>query len=204
MKEFTYSGEGISQAITLSDPSARNASANIILRRRVHRNSIVQETGSCVCLLLKEFRQVKSIKFHGSEILTQPNLAVLPKFAMLNHLELGSVSGEVLLGLLQKSPVLNTLVFQGISKFDQELLNSAVVPICLASTLQVVKFGTVVELEHNLSLAKYFMENGMVLERMSFSLEYWHWCREELIEEFKEKLYSFKKGVSFAILEFRY
>jgi hypothetical protein len=84
-------------------------------------------------------------------------------------------------------------IHQGISKFDQELLNSAVVPICLASTLQVVKFGTVVELEHNLSLAKYFMENGMVLERMSFSLAN---------EEFKEKLYSFKKGVSFAILEF--
>jgi len=51
---------------------------------------------------------------------------------MLSHLELGSVSVEILLGLLQKSLVLN------------------------------------------------------------------------IVEEFKEKLYSFKKGVSFAILEFHY
>jgi hypothetical protein len=57
----------------------------------------------------------------------------------------------------------------------------------------VVKFKNVRGLEHVLFLAKYFMENGMVLERMSFSLAN---------EEFKEKLYSSKKGVSFAILEF--
>jgi hypothetical protein len=50
----------------------------------------------------------------------------------------------------------------------------------------------------------------MVLERMSFSLVRRfslvnrRWQGEELIEEFKEKLYSFKKGVSFAMLEFRY
>ena len=157
-------------------------------------------------------------------------MAVLPKFAMLTHLDLGSVSSKVLLGLLQKSPVLNTLVFkvgnyfviilqhliyifsysnfvglfnhQGILKFNQELLNSAVVPDCLTSTLQVVKFENVYGTKHELFLAKYFMENGMVLERMSFSCV--SWCKEELIEEFKEKLYSFKKGVSFAILEFRY
>jgi hypothetical protein len=46
------------------------------------------------------------------QVLTQPNVAVLPKFAMLSHLELGIVSVEVLLGLLQKSSVLNTLLFK--------------------------------------------------------------------------------------------
>ncbi|WJX67874.1 hypothetical protein P8452_52303 [Trifolium repens] len=99
-------------------------------------------------------RTMRCIKFHGSAVLTQPNMALLPKFAMLTHLDLGSVSSKVLLGLLQKSPVLNTLVFKGISKFNQELMNSAVMP--------------------------------------------------DFIEEFKEKLYSFKKGVSFAILEFSF
>jgi len=39
-------------------------------------------------------------------------MAVLPKFAMLSHLDLGYVSGEVLLGFLQKTPILNTLVFK--------------------------------------------------------------------------------------------
>ncbi|MCI05804.1 F-box/FBD/LRR-repeat protein, partial [Trifolium medium] len=85
-------------------------------------------------------------------------------------------------------------IHQGISKFDQELLNSAVVPDCLASTLQVVEFGTVEELEPNLSLAKFFMENGMVLERMSFSLGFGWKSRSKFIEEFKEKLYSFKEA----------
>jgi hypothetical protein len=74
MKEFTYCGDGISQVITLSDPSsARNASANIILRRQWRT---VQENGSCVCILLKQFSQVKCIKFHGSEV-RQYNLPFL-------------------------------------------------------------------------------------------------------------------------------
>ncbi|KAK2368291.1 hypothetical protein QL285_081496 [Trifolium repens] len=211
MKEFTYSGYGISQAITLSDPSsARNASANIILHRLIYGKSTVPGTESYVCMLLKQFNQAKCIKFHGSEVLTQPNVAVLPKFAMLSHLELCAVSGKVLLGLLRKTPVLKTLFLKEISKFDQELMNSAVVPDCLASTLKVVKFGNVYGDEHEVFLAKFFMENGMVLERISFSLVRRfslvnrRWQGEELIEEFKEKLYSFKKGVSFAMLEFRY
>ncbi|KAK2422806.1 hypothetical protein QL285_033308 [Trifolium repens] len=82
-------------------------------------------------------------------------MAVLPKFAMLTHLDFGSVSSKVLLGLLQKSPILNTLVFKGISKFNQELMNSAVVPDCLTFTLKVVKFGIVHGYEHELFLAKY-------------------------------------------------
>ncbi|KAK2422820.1 hypothetical protein QL285_033322 [Trifolium repens] len=203
IKEFTYCGSGgISQPIVLSNSSAaRNASVNIILDWDGWRG-YVQEIESYAFILLKQFIEVKCMKFHGSEVLTQPNVAVLPKFAMLSHLELGIVSVEVLLGLLQKSSVLNTLLFKGISKFDQELLNSALVPDCLTSTLQVVKFENVYGSDHELFLAKYFMENSMVLERMSFSCV--SWCKEELIEEFKEKLYSFKKGVSFAILEFRY
>ncbi|CAJ2659480.1 unnamed protein product [Trifolium pratense] len=202
LKEFTYCGDGISQAFILSDTSsAHNADANIILDKR---GNSVQETGSCACLLLKQFSQARCIKFHGSGVLTQQNVAVLPKFAMLSHLELGSVSGEVLLRILQKAPVLNTLFFKEISKFEQKLLNSAVVPGCFASTLKVVKFENVYGSEHELFLAKFFMENGIVLERMSFSFVDWRWRREKLIEEFKEKLYSFKKGISFAILEFRY
>ncbi|MCI15069.1 F-box/FBD/LRR-repeat protein [Trifolium medium] len=95
-------------------------------------------------------------------------------------------------------------MYSGISKFDQELLNCPVVPDCLTSTLKVVKFGNVRGLEHELFLAKLFMENGIVLERMSFSLANAELSKSKVIEEFKEKLYSFKKGVSFAILEFYY
>jgi len=78
------------------------------------------------------------------------------------------------------------------------------VPNCLASTLQVVKFGNLQGHEHELFLAKYLMENGIVLERMSFSIANAWQIDSKVIEEFKEKLYSFKKGVSFAILEFSF
>jgi hypothetical protein len=67
-----------------------------------------------------------------------------------------------------------------------------------------VKFENVRGSEHELFLAKYFMEIGMVLERKSFSLAKAELSKSKVIEEFKEKLYSFKKGVSFAILEFHY
>ncbi|XP_058740952.1 uncharacterized protein LOC131613286 [Vicia villosa] len=169
MKEFTYQGYGgISQPIVLSNPSAaRDAFVKIMLDRS---GSYVQETGSCACLLLKCFSQAKRIEFHGSEVLTQANMIVLSRFAMLSHLDLGVITGEVLLSLLQKSPILNTLVLKEISTFDQELLNSAAVPECLASSLRFVKFGSVDGSQPELFLAKYFMENGVVLERMSFCI----------------------------------
>lgn len=87
---------------------------------------------------------------------------------------------------------------QGISKFDQELLNSTLVPDCLASTLQVVKFERVNGYEHELCLAKFLMEKGMVLERMSFVLANQALGKSKMMEEFKEKLFSF------AIVEFAY
>jgi hypothetical protein len=63
-----------------------------------------------------------------------------------------------------------------------------------------VKFGTFQELENALFLASFFLENGMVLERMSFSF-YDERRKSTVIEELKEKLYSFMKGDSFALLE---
>jgi hypothetical protein len=94
--------------------------------------------------------------------------------------------------------------YQGILEFNPELLNSTPVPDCFASTLQVVKFAKVGGYEHELCLAKYFMENGKLLERMSFSLASQALGKSKIMEEFKEKLFSFKKGFYFAIVEFSY
>ncbi|XP_058740954.1 F-box/FBD/LRR-repeat protein At5g53840-like [Vicia villosa] len=192
---------GISQPIVLSNPSA---ASDTFVKIMLHRDgSYVQETGSRTCLLLKQFSQAKRIKFHGSEVLTEANMFVLPRFSMLSHLDLDIITGEVLLSLLQKSPNLNTLVLKEISTFNEELLNSAAVPDCLASSLRFVKFGSVRGSQPELFLAKYFMENGIVLERMSFLVNVWRLSsKSKAIEEFKEKLYGFKKGGSFAILEF--
>jgi hypothetical protein len=67
-----------------------------------------------------------------------------------------------------------------------------------------VKFGNLHGHEHELFLAKYLMENGIALERISFSIANAWQIDSKVIEEFKEKLYSFKKGVSFVILEFSF
>ncbi|CAI8618244.1 unnamed protein product [Vicia faba] len=104
-------------------------------------------------------------------VMTKPNGALLPKFAMLSNLKLGFVSVEVLLGLIQNAPALNTHFSRlGILKFNHELLNSAAVPDCLTSSLQVVKFGYVRGYEHELLLAKYLTTYSSSLHPSSSSL----------------------------------
>uniref|UniRef100_A0A0R0FP47 F-box domain-containing protein n=1 Tax=Glycine max TaxID=3847 RepID=A0A0R0FP47_SOYBN len=159
LKEFSYCGCGyISHYFKLLDTSsAHNASLNITVNQcPINRDP---ETEVRAFLLLKQFSQVKYLKFEGC---------------------------------------------QGISNFDKELLNSAAVPECLTSTLQVVKFHKLHGCEHELCLAKFVMENGLVLERMSFFLASHCLGKSKIMEEFKAKLFSFKKGFSFAIVEFSY
>ncbi|KAK7401731.1 hypothetical protein VNO78_13437 [Psophocarpus tetragonolobus] len=204
LEQFIYRGcRYISYYFKLLHPSsARNASVVVNLNQLPKNRD--QETEVRAFVLLKQFSQVKYLKFEGCEVFGQSRMANLPLFGMLIELELGLVSGEVLLGLLLKSPVLKTLLFKGVSKFNEELLNSAAVPDCMISTLQVVNFHKLHGLEHELCLAKFFMENGLVLERMSFSLVSQVLGRSKTIEEFKAKLFSYKKGFSFAIVEFSY
>ncbi|RYQ96282.1 hypothetical protein Ahy_B08g091984 [Arachis hypogaea] len=200
LKRFRYCAYGfISQCITLVDPlSAHNAFADITLWK-CEKDT---QTGLHAFLLLKQLNQVKYIKFEGSEVLPPSTGPKFPSFGMLKHLELGLVAGEILLGILLKSPILKTLILKGLkSKFDKELFSSADVPECLQNTLEVVKFGEVHGLEHELWLAKFVMENGLVLKRMSFSVPSWL-GNFNAIEEFKEKLFSFKKPFSFAFVEF--
>ncbi|MCH99469.1 F-box/FBD/LRR protein, partial [Trifolium medium] len=93
------------------------------------------ETRCFAFQLFQHFHQVKWIKFEGSEVLTQSKedvypVSALPVFANLSQLELGLVTIEVILGLLQKSPLLKTLVLtlKETPKFSKELLTLAVVP----------------------------------------------------------------------------
>lgn len=72
-------------------------------------------------------------------------------------------------------------------------MNSAIMPHCLLSTLKVLKFEKFVGHDNGLSIAKFIIENGQVLERISFSL-----CELNI----QKKLLSFKKSSSSAIIEF--
>jgi hypothetical protein len=66
-----------------------------------------------ISLLIDHMVQCKQVSLiYVIQVLTKQNVAVLPKFAMLSHLDLGYITGEVWFGLLHKTPVLNTLVFE--------------------------------------------------------------------------------------------
>ncbi|XP_047177726.1 F-box/FBD/LRR-repeat protein At3g14710-like [Vigna umbellata] len=201
LKHFTYRGyDSMSHFFKLLDPSsASNSSLTITVSPCEKKKDTMIE--SRVFVLLKQFRKMKCLKLDGLQELAKESVANLPLFGMLSHLDLGFVTGDLLLGLLLKSPVLRTLVLKGISIFDMELLNSAAVPECLTSTLQVVKFGSLKGFEHELCVAKFVMENALMLERMSFSIVYWQ-RKSKVLEEFKEKLFSYKKAFSCAIIDF--
>jgi hypothetical protein len=68
IKEFTYCGYGcMSQPIVLSNSSAtHNASANIYWCNT--GSSYFGKTRPCVFLLLKQFSQVKCLKFHAAMV----------------------------------------------------------------------------------------------------------------------------------------
>jgi hypothetical protein len=88
--------------------------------------------------------------------------------------------------------------------FSKELLTLAVVPDCLKSALQIVNFENVNGDEQELFFAEFVLKNSKVLERMTFSFINQKLAKSKAMKEFKEKLYSFKKGHSFGYLEFSY
>ncbi|GAU44462.1 hypothetical protein TSUD_286540 [Trifolium subterraneum] len=184
------------------------ASVKIILKQ--YENNI-SETRCFAFQILQHLQHAKYLKFEGLEFLTQSKedvytVSSLPVFANLSHMELGIVTIEDILGLLQNSPVLKTVVLalNETPKFAKELLNFAVVPDCLTSALQIVNFEKVKGDEQVLFLAEFLLKNGKMLERMSFSLSNQKLAKAKAMKEFKEKLYSFKKGHSFGYLEFSY
>ncbi|XP_057444869.1 F-box/FBD/LRR-repeat protein At3g14710-like [Lotus japonicus] len=120
--------------------------------------------------ILKQFKTVECLKFQkwsSKVLLAKDSLANIPSFEMLSYLELGDVTGEILLALLLKAPNLKTLVFQNLLQSDQELLNYDPVPECLLTTLQVVKFEEFKGSEHQLNFAKFVMGNALALKKMS-------------------------------------
>ncbi|XP_057448695.1 F-box/FBD/LRR-repeat protein At3g14710-like [Lotus japonicus] len=199
LKEFSYIGSPLPDP-TVFDLSAANvASADICFG--LYKEESLQEVMALSVEILKKFQNVECLKFQKwrKVLLAKDSLTGLPSFKMLSRLELGAVASEILLALLLRTPYLKTLLFQGLLQPDQELLNYGPVPECFSTTLQVVKFRSFDGSEHQLSFAKFVMENVVALKRMSFRP---HWNRPNISEEVKEKLYSFKKCCSFMSLKF--
>ncbi|XP_058741912.1 F-box/LRR-repeat protein At4g14103-like [Vicia villosa] len=121
-------------------------------------------------------------------------LDCIPTFQMLAHLKLFCTS-DVLLGILLKSPCLETLVVD-----VYEMQKFALVPDCFISTLKVVKFDDYFCGDGELSFAKFVMENAKMLERISFVFSY---CMSDSkVESAKKKLSLIKINSSKAIMDF--
>ncbi|KAF7822568.1 F-box/FBD/LRR-repeat protein [Senna tora] len=161
--EFSYEGTVSSQQYILSDPSlALNASAILDFRSKVDDRT---------CKLIRQFSHVKYLRLDSIEVSAEAKdtFANLPAFIMLRYLKLRFVKGDMLMELLPKTPNLTILEIEVLLKFDEELLDSAIVPNCLSDSLKEFKLTELTWSEDDLHLAKYVMENGLVLELLSFS-----------------------------------
>ncbi|XP_045808367.1 FBD-associated F-box protein At5g22730-like [Trifolium pratense] len=195
LKEFTYSGCGIAQLIHLFDHNFVSFDSAEITLIKCRQTILATKCLPFLLLLFQQFHQLKSIKFERfvldlEVLLTKANI---PVFSLLSNLELGLVTVELLMDLLHKSPMLKTLVLKGLHNFDKEFLSSAGVPHCLISSLQIVKFEKVNGDKHEIFLAKYFIENGMMMEELGFSIASQRPDKSKVVEEFKEMVYPFKK-----------
>ncbi|XP_057444867.1 putative FBD-associated F-box protein At5g56690 [Lotus japonicus] len=115
--------------------------------------------GETLLALLFKTPNLKTLIFQVFPQLAKDSLADLPTFKRLSQLNLGKVTGEILLALLPRTPNLKALIFVELLQFDQEQLNYDCVPDCFSTTLQVVKYLSFDGFEHELSFAKFVMEN---------------------------------------------
>ncbi|KAK7257114.1 hypothetical protein RIF29_30844 [Crotalaria pallida] len=199
--KFSYHGHLTEGIIVLDPPSVLNGSADLFLE--VCREEDVQQTASRACMLLKQISEVESLKLACRMWLIYAKyfLANSPVFGRLTYLHVDMVAAEALLDLLNKSPNLKTLVLNhATAPFDYDLFASAMVPHCFLSSLEVVLIR---EFEpHHLHLAKFVIENAVVLEHMTIST-FMMWRRSVAeMQNIKEELFSFPQCSSNALIEF--
>lgn len=203
LTDFSYEGD-LENEIILSNPSSiLMASVAIVVDE--DRNDGMQEISPRAHMLLRQVHEVESLKLwfykvpmHANDVFTN-----VPAFGRLNYLQINEVNGEALLNLLHNSPILKNLVLlHGVSKFDKDLFASASVPRCFQSRLRVFQFGGFNVHDHELSLAKFVMENAAKLERMTITTAFWLQYSDINMEKVKEQLLSFPKCSSSASIEF--
>ncbi|CAI9088472.1 OLC1v1022806C1 [Oldenlandia corymbosa var. corymbosa] len=149
----------------------------------------IRNYGNNVCALFHSIANVKhlTVRSFTLEALSDAFDRRMPIFLNLVHLEVDfeTVNGAMLLpSLLEVSPMLETLILpQGITnpaeqdqgfsyeenrRFSYLWIPPKQVPHCLLYTLKVVEIRQVTgEVEEELKLLKYFLQNAMVLERMT-------------------------------------
>ncbi|KAJ7948819.1 F-box/FBD/LRR-repeat protein [Quillaja saponaria] len=173
LRKFSYSGYQLEDVILLNPSCVLVASiVNSFTRDEEY---IMLEVQRKTCMLLAQLCEVERLKLeiYFMKFLARGRnlVASLPTFDKLIHLEIDSVFTpcETLLDLLHKTPSLESLTFKDVARFDKDLLASMVVPACISSNLKVVKLKAFEGVEHEIWLAKFFLENAKVLELMAIT-----------------------------------
>ncbi|KAL2331263.1 hypothetical protein Fmac_018844 [Flemingia macrophylla] len=173
LTQFTYDSYMLEDTFSLElDPSSANiTSVNIHPRKFEGEN--VHTTALLAYKLLKQFHSnMERVEFKRSAILYLVKDSLVTdslKFEMLSYLELEHVRGEILLMFFKWTPFLKTLILQVLINFEEELLDSQLVPPCFESNLQEVHFGRLNGDEHEMRFLKYVLENALVLETAKVS-----------------------------------
>ncbi|KAL2331266.1 hypothetical protein Fmac_018847 [Flemingia macrophylla] len=200
LTKFSYTG-CMSDANFLDLSATQIASANIYPQKC--KEGSEEEAGFLAYEFLKKFNnKVECLRFNQPEVLVPAGVSLidLPEFEMLSRLELDKVAGVMLLFLLIKAPFLKTLIFQELLTFEDDLWDAKCVP-CVLTSLQVVYFGRLKGDKHEVSFAKFVVENAQVLKRASFIASN-NLCGLKF-DQVKEKIFSFNKSVGSAVIELK-
>ncbi|KAJ7948823.1 F-box protein [Quillaja saponaria] len=178
LMKFVYTGFLSEEFIINNLSSVRHASLHLFINGGTDNQLHVM--GIRACKLLKQLHGMEylELKHNEIEILSHAKDYVtnLPSFGKLVHLELRNdiTNFEVLLNLLHKSPVLESLVCYNEVLPNQdllELLDFTLVPQCFLSHLKYVRFfaGDIDGSEHQLGIAKVTNYLFLFLSEMAFS-----------------------------------
>ncbi|KAI4323093.1 hypothetical protein L6164_022728 [Bauhinia variegata] len=210
MSEFCFYGDPLLEIMIVNPSSVRNVFIEIfkIKGRKVTVQDITRRT----TMLLRQFPRVENLKLWTYIVVllrrAQGILPNLPEFGRLTYLHLNKVRLETLIRLLHKAPLLETLFILQVTH-GKCAVNDETVPLCLLSSLKVVKYGLSSGDEDELCLMKYVLENAAVLKRMvvfpSRMSDTSDEKQKDLVEKMKQvqkELLSFPKCSNVASIEF--
>ncbi|QCE10969.1 hypothetical protein DEO72_LG10g2202 [Vigna unguiculata] len=201
LTDFSYEGDLEQDIILLNSPSIRSASVVIVVDE--DRKDRIKTLGYQAHKLLAQILEVQQLKLlfykvlvHARDIFTH-----LPAFGRLTYLQLNEVTGEALLNILHRSPILNTLVLQnGVSELNKDV-TSASVPQCFLSSLKVFQFKEFNVHEHELLLVKFVMANAKVLDQMTICTAFWLRYSNIDTEKAKQQILYFPKCSNLAVIQ---
>ncbi|KAH7861691.1 hypothetical protein Vadar_029364 [Vaccinium darrowii] len=193
-------------------PSVVEARVNIHKSFKPWNRRKQTKYGNCISELLRSISNAGRLSLTGNTLqclsYCGPNLAM---YRNLVHLELGfdPSNGPLLLSdLLQSSPKLEVLVFpEGLTvpedreyDIDRDLFFEYCwsppeqVPECLLLSLKTIEIHKFCgDVKEELDLVKYFLKNGMVLEKMTILCYYYPFVGDNFFS-FKDELENYPRG----------